>query len=101
MSATHEEADWIAARMSDVVDAGGIFHDDVWLPVLEEGGINPNCTATFRVGVNDLVVLDGKWLIEPDGDGSWQTREWLGREDPHYAAAVEAEAVLGDAGDES
>ena len=98
---SREEADWIAARMPDVVKAGGIFENDAWLPVLEEGGIDVNDTTTFRAGSDDLVILDDKWLIEPQGDGAWRARDWLGREDTHYAAAVEGEAVPDDAGDES
>ena len=87
--------------MPGVVKAGGVFENDAWLPVLEEGGIDVNDTTTFQAGSDDLVILDGKWLIEPDGDGAWRAREWLGREDSHYAAAVEGEAVLDEAGDES
>jgi hypothetical protein len=87
--------------MPDVVQRGSIFDSDAWLPVLEECGVDLNDTTTFQSGSDDLVIIDDKWLIEPEGDGAWRVREWLGREDAHYVVAVEDEAVLDDAGDES
>lgn len=97
---SREQADWIAARMPDVVQKGGVFDNAAWLPVLDEGGIDVNDTTAFPAGSENLVILD-KWLVEPKGDGAWRAREWLGPEDEHYAAAVEGEAVPDDAGAES
>lgn len=86
--------------MPDVVQGGGVF-GAAWLPVLDEGGIDVNDTTTFKTGSENLVIIDDKWVVEPEGDGVWRGREWLGREDEHYEAAIRDEAVLDDGADES
>lgn len=79
--------------MPDVIQKGGVYDSDVWHPAVEECGVDVDDTTTFQAGSDTLVIINDQWLVEPAAGGHWRAREWLGREDEHYAAADEGEAV--------
>jgi hypothetical protein len=88
----------LASQMPDVVQQGGIFDDDVWYPVLERTGIEREHTKVFRVGNDDLVLVDDQWLIRPVGRERWRAREWMAAGDEYLDAAVADEAVYPELG---